>query len=286
MLSRLESRFGHWAIPNITVIIIAGQVLLYFLNFLQRGQIAVGDPLTNLYLEPAKILDGQVWRLVSCVFLPPNTILLFAFIGWSLFYTFGTTLEQYWGVFRYNAFLLIGLLANIVAAFLTWYFWGLPRPALPNGAIIGSSAAASNALLFGSVILAFARIRPDYILNIFFILPIKIKWLALLAWISYGYAFLKGPNMARILILAAIFNYIFFFGREHLREWKQGQRRRSFQATVKAATKPIQHQCLVCDLSSETSPKTLFRYCSKCDGQCCYCPEHIQDHEHVIAEGD
>ena len=281
MLSRLESRFGRWAIPNVTVIIIAGQVLLYFLNFIQRNQGLGSDPLANLYLEPAKILQGQVWRLFTCVFLPPNTILLFAFIGWWLLYTFGTTLEHYWGTFRYNVFLLVGLLANILAAFVTWYFWGLPRPFLPNSAIIGSSAAASNALLFGSVILAFARVRPDYILYIFFILPIKIKWLALVAWISYGYGFFSGPGMARILILAALVNYLLFFGKEHLRDWKQGNRRRTHQATVKAARKKIQHQCLVCELNSENAPRTLFRYCSKCEGQCCYCPEHIKNHEHV-----
>jgi len=286
MLSRLESRFGHWAIPNVTVIIIAGQVLLYFLNFVQRGHLAAGDPLTNLYLEPAKILEGQVWRLVSPVFLPPNAIPIFALIGWWLFYIFGSTLEAYWGIFRFNVFLFVGLLANIVAAFITWYLWGLPRPFLPNSVIIGSSAAASNALLFGSVILAFSRVSPNFILHIFFVLPIKIKWLALLAWIGYGYGFLKGPGMARVLILAALLNYILFFGKEHLREWKQGRRRRSYQATAKTATKKIQHQCLVCELNSENSPRTLFRYCSKCDGQCCYCPEHIQNHEHAVGESD
>jgi len=284
MLSRLESRFGRWAIPNVTVIIIAGQVLLYFLNFVQRGQIGGGDPFSNLYLEPAKIIEGQVWRLFTCVFLPPNKILIFAFITWSLFYTFGSTLEYYWGTFRYNVFLLVGLFANILAAFITWYLWGLPRPFLPTSVVIGSSAAASNALLFGSVILAFARVRPDFILNIFFILPVKIKWLALLAWISYAYGFLKGPGMARVLIFAGILNYVLFFGREHLREWKQGHRRRSFQAKVNSATKSVRHQCLVCDLNSGNSPKTLFRYCSKCEGQSCYCPEHIQNHEHVVAD--
>ena len=84
-----------------------------------------------------------------------------------------------------------------------------------------------------------------------------------------------------MLIFASVLNYLLFFGNEHLQEWKQGHRRRTHQATVKAASKKIQHQCLVCELNSENSPRTLFRYCSKCEGQSCYCPEHIQNHEHV-----
>jgi ribosomal protein L37AE/L43A len=83
--------------------------------------------------------------------------------------------------------------------------------------------------------------------------------------------------------LASIANYLAFFGREHFREVKQGQRRRSFQAKIEKTAKAL-HTCRVCGLDSESSPKTAFRYCSKCAGQCCYCPEHIQNHEHVLNE--
>jgi len=167
-------------------------------------------------------------------------------------------------------FLLVGYVASVGAAFLAY--------------ALGVDAIANNMFLYGTLFLAFARLFPDFTINLFFILPIKVKWLALLMWIMYGYQLLTSGWMGRMLIVASVLNYLLFFGREHLREWKQGHRRRAYQAQVQSAAKEIQHECRVCGLNSQDSPKTLFRYCSKCDGQCCYCPEHIREHEHVTSE--
>ena len=267
-LKNLESRLRRWAIPNPTAIIIAGQVLFYLLGQMGNDQVGRFD-LTKIMLLPGKVMEGEVWRLATFAFVPPNTSPIWAFFGWMIFYFFGTTLENYWGTARYNLFLLIGFLANIAAAFIAWG--------------IGSFAMADNGFLYGTVFLAFARLFPNFVINLFFILPIQIKWLALLAWIGYGYAFAVSDWMGRLLIVASIFNYLVFFGREHVREVKQGQRRRIFQAKAEKSAKAV-HTCRVCGIDSDTSPKTTFRYCSKCAGQCCYCAEHIQNHEHV--QGD
>ncbi len=262
---RLRSRLQRWAIPNPTSYIIAGQALFYLLGQMGNDQVGRFD-LTKILLLPDKILAGEVWRLVTFAFVPPNASLIWAVFGWIIFYFFGTTLENYWGTARYNAFLLIGILANIAAAFVAWS--------------LGAFAIADNAFLYGTVFLAFARLFPNFVINLFFILPIQIKWLALLAWIGYGYAFAVSDWMGRLLIVASIFNYLVFFGREHVREFKQGQRKRAFVTKIEKTAKSL-HTCRVCGVNSETSPKTSFRYCSKCSGQCCYCPEHIQNHEHV-----
>ncbi len=265
LLSRLESRFGRWAVPNLTTILIAGQVLLYFLQVTRAGQ---GNELAKIHLLPSAVLQGEVWRLVTFLFTPPPTRSLFVIFYWILMYLFGTSLEQQWGTFRYNIFLLVGYLASIAAAFIAFGF--------------GYDIIAQNGFLYSTLFLAFARMFPDYTIHLYFILPIKIKWLALLLWISYAYGLLKGDGMSRMMIVASVLNYLLFFGREHLQDWKQGNRRRQHQTQAKVAAKRIQHQCLVCELNSNTSPKTLFRYCSKCEGQSCYCPEHIQDHEHIL----
>ena len=267
MLSRLESRFGRWAIPNVTVIIIAGQVLLYFLQITSAGH---GGELDKIVLLPSAVMRGEVWRLFTFLFTPPASRSIFVIFYWMLMYMFGNALEQQWGTFRYNLFLLVGCLASIAATFIAYAF--------------GVDMVASNAFLYGTLFLAFARLFPDYTINLYFILPVKVKWLALLMWIWYGFTFLTGDWMGRMLIFASVLNYLLFFGKEHLQEWKQGHRRRTHQAIVKAAAKKIQHQCRVCELNSENSPRTLFRYCSKCAGQSCYCPEHIQNHEHVVSE--
>ncbi len=280
LLSRLERRFGRFAIPNLTVVLIVGQACLYVASFLPQG-----IALDRIELNPAKVLDGEVWRLVTFMFAPPATrVVVFALIYFSLLHLFGTSLEHQWGAFRYNVFLLIGYLANVAAAFIGSALLGSLSPDLPAELREMASVSASNGFLYSSIFLAFARLFPDFTLNLFFVLPIRIKWLALVQWITLGYLFIRGDWMTQMLILATVLNYLLFFGPEHVREWRHGHRRRSFQAKAKKATAAPRHECRVCGLNSADSPKTLFRYCTKCVGQACYCPEHIREHEHVTAE--
>jgi len=271
LIKRLERKYGRLAIPNVTTFLIAGQVLLYGAMMVQ-GRGGGRNPLANVSLIPEKVIHGEIWRLLTFLFEPPPISPLFVLFFWMLFYLFGSTLEQHWGAFRYNIYLVIGYLANVVAVFLAWALLDV------------HGVAASNSFLYGTVMLAFARLYPDFTLNLFFVLPIRIKWLALLVWIGYGYTLLTAEWMDKSLVVSSVLNYLVFFGREHLRDWQQGQRRRSSQAKASATSRRITHQCRECDLNSESSPKILFRYCSKCAGQCCYCPEHITNHVHVHAE--
>jgi hypothetical protein len=283
LLDRLERRFGWLAVPHVTITLIVGQALLYFVAYLSaHGILPGGASIDRVFLVPSLVMEGQVWRLVTFVFQPPLMMPLFALFYFSLLYTFGTALETQWGTFKYNLFLLIGYVANVAAAFIGWYV--LQQQINPEGNEMLKLAAipASNAFLYGSVFLAFARLYPDFTLNLFFVLPIKVKWLALLAWIGYAYVLLVGNSIEQMMVLATVLNYLCFFGREHVREWKQGHRRRSFQSATKRAAAPAKHTCAVCGISSAESPRTLFRYCSKCSGQRCYCPDHIRDHEHVV----
>src|SRR6516165_7389119 len=101
-ISRLERRFGDYGIPHVTMALIVGQVLVYCLT--QTRPAAVD----NLTLAPALVLQGQVWRVLTFLFVPPVTNIVFAFFIWYLLFLMGTALENYWGTFRYNLFLLIG----------------------------------------------------------------------------------------------------------------------------------------------------------------------------------
>jgi hypothetical protein len=280
LLSRLERRFGRFAIPNLTTALIIGQAALYVANLAPQG-----IALNRVQMIPSRVLDGEWWRIVTFLFSPPSDRPLFVIFYFILLHLFGTTLEHHWGVFRFNVFLLVGWLANVGAAFLAYAIVGAAIP--DNVGILKDaleSLYASNGFLYSSLFLAFARLYPDFILNLFFVLPIRIKWLALVQWVVYGYLVLRGDWMTRMLVIATVFNYLLFFGPEHMREYRQRHRRRSFQAKAKKATAAPKHACRVCGVNSIDSPKTLFRYCSKCDGQVCYCPEHIRDHEHVTAE--
>ena len=151
LLARLESRFGRWAIPNITVILIAGQVLLYFLQMSGAGR---GEELVKIHLLPSAVLSGEIWRLVTFLFVPPATSSIFVIFYWILMFLFGSALEQHWGTFRFNIYLLIGYLANIAAAFIA-YALGFDQP-------------ASNGFLYGTLFLAFALVWPVVSLGVNF----------------------------------------------------------------------------------------------------------------------
>lgn len=281
LLNRLEAPFRRWSVPNLTGIIIGGQVLLYIAQYLQAG-----FDVTRLWLIPGRVMAGEVWRLLTFVFCPPADQTIFVIFFWILLALFGNGLERAWGAARVNLYLTMGVVAMIVGHFAVWLWvgdFGL-LAARDQMALLTRGIADPNTFLYGTMFLAFARVYPDYVINLFFILPIRIRWLALIQWIAYAYVMLRGAGPVRVLVVASIFNYLVFFGREHWRDFKSGQRRRSFQARTAAAGSLV-HRCLVCGLDSDASPKTLFRYCSKCAGQCCYCPDHIQNHEHVGVDG-
>jgi len=281
LLSRLERRFGRLALPNLTAVLLAGQAALFI------GQLPSDEAMASVQLRtaliPQLVVEGEWWRLITFMFVPPPTNSLLIIFYFMLIYLFGTTLENHWGAFRYNAYLLVGYLANVAAAFMAWGLWRA-QLGVADAAGVASAQLATNQFLYFSLFLAFARLYPDFIINVMFVLPIRVKWLALVAWLGFFVKLVTGDGMERLLVAATLANYLLFFGSEHWRDLRQGQRRRTFQAAAKQAAAAPAHACMVCGRSTNDEPRTLFRYCTKCEGQCCYCPEHIRNHEHVTAE--
>lgn len=256
-LNGLERRFGRFAIPNLSLYFVAGQVMVLALALFGRP-----DILMLVDLLPAAVLEGQVWRVVTFLFVPPVTGQLtmtgavFLAFGWYMFWMMGSALESYWGAFRYNLFLLVGWLLTVAVAFL------FPM------------SLASNAYLAGTVFLAFAFLNPDFELLIFFILPVKIKWLALLAWLGYAYRFAVGGWPTRLAVLASVGNFLLFFAPEIISRIRSGRRRMEHKARTAAARsaerEPL-HRCVVCGKTDISHPMEDFRYS---DDDQCYCSEH------------
>lgn len=266
LLDKLERRFGRWAVPNVTVGLIAGQVFVYVMEMVQPGG------LNNVALIPNRVLEGEVWRLFSFVFQPPGSphdlSPIWAFFFWYVFYLMATALEQTWGTFRYNAYLLIGWLATAAASFLA------------------PEAPASVAFLQGSVFLAFAWLYPDFVFYIFFILPVKVKWLALLQWVFYSLALVFGPMLVKALTLASLANFFIFFGKSIFLRIRAGQRRMVEQSERIRSKNKARHRCRICGITELTHPDEDFRYCSKCEGAQCYCSAHLRNHEHLVAQAE
>lgn len=259
ILDQLERKYGRYGVPNVTVGLIFLQVIAYILS-ISRLEILHG-----LYLKPSLVLEGQIWRLFTFLAVPPITNPIFAFFFWYLFYLMGTALENHWGTFRYNIYLLIGYIATVAVSFL-----------VPD-------TVSTNLFLQGSVFLAFAFLYPDFVIYIFFILPVKIKWLALLTWIGYFFTLVFGGWSSRLLVLASICNFLLFFAADIRERIKTGKRHMEFQAkrTAQHSKKEPFHRCVVCGITDITNPDMDFRYCPECKDTPGYCSEHLPNHQHI-----
>ncbi len=262
-LNKLERSFGRYEVPRTTEGLIVLQVLTYVLTY------ARPEILQTIYLIPAYVLQGEVWRLFTFLAVPPVTNPIFAFFFWYIFYMMGTALEGHWGIFRYNIYLLIGYFATIGFSFLTPW------------------APSTNAFLQGSVYLAFAFLYPDFQLYLFFIIPVKIKWLAMLTWAGYLFIIIFGSWSSRLLVIASIMNFLLFFGQDIVERIRTGRRKMEYQAKQfgSASKQDYFHRCTVCGITDVTNPDMDFRYCTQCYGTCGYCTEHLRNHSHIASEG-
>ncbi len=264
LLDKIERRLAPFAVPHPTLWLVAGQTFVVLASLL-----GLLDP-NRLLLVPSLVMEGEIWRLLTFVFIPPNASWLFIAFALYVLYLFGTSLEQQWGVFRFNVFLLTGYVFTVAAAFVF--------PDYP----------ATNQFVNGSIFLAFAHLNPTFTMMLFFILPVQIRWLAAFAWLMALAGLVLGDNPTRLMIVAAAGNFLLFFGRSMISDLRSGRRRMQYHAKQAAARREAaetpRHTCVVCGKNSNDHPDLDFRYCSKCAGDQCYCPEHLRDHEHVTED--
>ena len=247
-----------------------------------------------LAFSPYYILHGQIWRLITFVFVPMDNRLFFLVISLYFYYMIGSVLEREWGTAKFNVFYGLGVVLNIVVGFV---LYAVSASAYPAG-LLGYLVTADMTYVNMSLFFAFATLYPDMRVLLFFIIPIKIKWLAwidaaLFAWsilsslfgvFTAGLAALPGV----VLPLVAILNYFIFFWDNFLQLFGRVKYRTSRQTVnFKQATKKAQqqkgyiHKCAVCGKTDTDYPNEEFRYCSKCNGYYCYCSEHIHNHVHI-----
>jgi hypothetical protein len=257
-LRQLERRLGRFAIHDLTLYLVGGQGLALLLSQGMPGVVY------NMMLIPDAVMSGQWWRLLSFVLTPPSGNPILAVFALYFLYFMGGSLESHWGTFRYNFYVLIGYLMTIAAAFAF--------PMMP----------ASNIYITGSIFLAFAYLFPDFQIMLFFVLPVRIKWLALITWLYYAYDFIFGGWSTRLLIVAAITNFLLFFGKDIFYQARYGHRKMKQQARVIANRDKPMNTCTICGITDKTHRTMDFRYCTKCDPPVCYCADHLDNHEHHV----
>ena len=273
-LDKLERKYGKYAIPNLMYYVI----ILYIIGFV----IDIVSPqlyTDYLALDANAILHGQIWRIFTFIIQPPNSSYFFILFALYLYYMIGKTLEYMWGAFRFNLYFFSGMLLHVIACLLIYLIFGM-------------NFQMGSFYLNMSLFFVYVALFPDTEFLLFFIIPIKAKWLGyiyillnVVEIVQYAQTGDYRGYMRMLLIVAALLDFVIFYAiaREpHLgMRMKQAKKRRViYKNTAQQAGQP-RHKCAICGRTELDDPNLVFRYCSKCEGNYEYCQDHLFTHKHV-----
>ena len=301
-LNKMEKKFGRFAIHNLSTYIIA----LYVAGYLMS--VIAPEFLNYLTLEPYYILRGQIWRLLTWVIVPPTTLGFAAIIMLFFYYSVGNLLERTWGAFRYNVYIFSGMAAMVIGAFVLYF-------ALGGRTLFG--LAISTYYINMTIFLAFASTYPDTQVMLYFLIPIKMKWLGIVYGALLLSDFLRYNWVMKVIMLVSTLNFLVYFIytrkngiKRDFRRWDYNRRNQQGQSsgagrtfaggfgktfadsfgqkneepagkTVKGNGPITRHKCAVCGRTELDGDDLEFRFCSKCNGNYEYCQDHLFTHEHV-----
>ncbi len=319
LMDKMERKLGKHAIPHLTMFIIVTYITGYVLTIL--GAVRGVNIMVYLRFYPPYILQGQVWRLVSWILIPPTSSIDF----WTLLMLFciyqqGTMLERVWGDFKFNFYIFSGLIMTLISGFITY--------ALVGGAAgTGYQVGYLNTYYISlSVFLGLALTYPEMEFRFMFLIPIKAKYLVAFygAYMLYIILTSGTPILAAMIIASAVNMALFFWQLKKSPRMSRQQRqtRRNFNQqmnrnngwdgartqnrsaqnrgpasgekvdrttfgagntnrTASGHTKIAVHRCAVCGRTELDDPNLEFRFCSKCNGNYEYCQDHLYTHTHV-----
>jgi hypothetical protein len=274
-------RFG---IPNLMQFIVAGNVIVYLLSvFAGYGAVSF------LAFSWDAVKHLELWRLVTFIFMPgyySTGDVLWLALFLYFYYMIGSTLEREWGTAKFSLYYLSGVVLTLIVGIVMGLVTG------QNIRIAGTNYV--NLSMF----FAFAMLYPDTQFLVFFIIPVKVKWLA---WIDAAFFALSVLSslfawdlLGALLPIIALLNFFVFFWTNIADEisYRRGRARHQsshqtihFKSAVrqqekKAREQGYRHKCEVCGRTDTDFPDLQFRYCSRCTGYHCFCEEHIFNHIH------
>ncbi len=258
LLNKLEKKYGKYAIHGLMKYIVAANLAVFLLGVINPNLYG------NLKLIPEAVMAGQVWRLFTFILIPPPASALWILFTLYFYYIIGMGLEQAWGSFKFNMYYLVGMIATIIVS------------------LVGGSPATGTFINL-TLFLAFASIYPNHEVLLFFILPVKMKYLALLDAVLLAQQFIMGGFEIKLMIIASLANYFIFFGKDFIELFKTKKTVKSNKQRFKVIEMKdyVRHRCTVCGMTERDDPNMEFRYCSKCSGHKEYCMNHLKNHEHI-----
>lgn len=289
-IDRLEKKYPNFGVSNLMIYVIAISGLGMLISM-------VNPYIYYQYLS----LDfyqifhhGQVWRLITFLLCPSaggsgsSGLFWFVIMAW-VYYSIGSNLERIWGRFRFTLFYLSGIAMIFIVTLAAYLIMGIVYPAQEVGIWLGMQVTLEY--VTESLFLAFALVFPDVQFLLFFIIPVKAKWLSIFYFALDAYQIIQGIMMksyypVALIVVSLINIFIFFFfakGRPGMAAHaRQTKRKAEFKQKMHESREkgPI-HRCAICGRTELDAPELDFRYCSKCDGRYEYCSEHLFTHEHV-----
>jgi membrane associated rhomboid family serine protease len=262
LLARLERRFGRYAPGNLTYVLLAAQLLGLLLR------LAAPEKELDLVFDVTAIQHGEIWRLFTWLIFPPSRQVLWALFGLYWLFAIGGAMESEWGAFKFLVYWLFNIVGVVVAA-------------------VFAHAAPDTAVVLMALMLAFATLFPDYPIQLFFLAPVKVKWLGFVdAFLLAQHTFTQ-PGLAKLVPAALVANYLLFFG-PTLLERLRGLRRTAERAGARnrmraersASALPLDRRCAICGASNR-DPEVEIRICDceKCGGvRRDLCLTHVRNH--------
>ena len=192
LIDQLERKLGRFYIRGLMKYICFGMAGIYVLDlFFYTSGISAS---AFLAFDRDLILRGQVWRLVSFILIPPSSSPIFILLSLYFYYFLGTTLENQWGSRRFNLYYLIGIIGADI-----------------GGMVLGYN---TNEYLNLSLFLTFACLYPDQEILLFFILPVKVRYIGYVDAAFLIYRLLIGTWPMRLCLVASLLPFILFFGKD------------------------------------------------------------------------
>ena len=280
-VDRFCARHPRFGVPNLMRYVVIGNVVVYFLMMLTRN--ADANALDFLAFHLDGLLHGEIWRIITFIFVPNTSGAFMLLIALYFYYWIGSTLERQWGTAKFNLYYFSGVLLTVIGTVLASLISGT------NFTIVGTEYV--NLSMF----LAFALLFPDTQVLLFFIIPIKMKWLAIIDGVLFAVEIISsltaGYWAGVVLPIVALLNFFAFIYPEvhYFAERKKYQHSRQtvhFKQAVKQQQQQrgFHHKCAVCGRTDTDYPDLQFRSCSKCAGYHCFCEDHIFTHVHFTEE--
>ncbi len=265
-------RHPRFGVPNLMLYIVIISLAVWLLSIMDPSKTLM----SFFVFSPERILKGEVWRLVSFIFVP-QSLSFWELLFFYFYYWIGNVLEKEWGTPRFNIFLISGVLLTAVYGFAIYF-------------ITKQSIAVTTYFIYLSMFFSFATLFPDVQVLFMFIIPIKVKWLAYLDAAFFLLSMLTQSFPFNLLPLVAVLNYLVFFGDDLFSSLRSNKARYNKTTVnfnrekqkIKYEQKNASYtkKCAVCGRTDTDYPDLEFRYCSRCAGYHCFCQDHINNHIH------